>query len=170
MPRRWRVRLLALLILLSAGIGWFLSGARPPSDESVVGQFRLAQHHLDNLRLMLNSDSEVESVSGNGVTTDKSIVAKPPVEIGMAEGRFQQYLANLRLAKAISAIHKDREYRFMIEGSGFGSHGWRLSFVYRESPSNPAELIDSIDSFRPKGGKWRQGYRHLEGNWYAWII
>jgi len=125
---------------------------------------------MDVMRQMLSADANVESVAGYGVTTDKSIVAKPPMEVGMTDARYQEYMDKLQLAEASSAIHRDNEFKFGIGGRGFASHGWRLAFVHRDLPPDPEQVISSMDGFKPTGTEWRQGYRHLDGNWYAWII
>lgn len=168
--RRPLLILFAILLLLGAGLAWFLVAAGPPSDESVVIHFQRAKIHLEHLRQMLSDDTAVEGVAGYGVTTDKSIVAKPPTEVGMTPARYQEYMATLSAAGVTVALHRDKEYKFGIGGQGFASHGWRLALIHRDSPPDPQQMIDSIDGFRPSGSNWRQGYRHLEGNWYIWII
>jgi hypothetical protein len=168
--RRAVLILFVILLLLGGGLAWFFVAGGPPSDESVVIHFQSAKIHLEHLRQMLSDDTTVEVVAGYGVTTDKSIVAKPPTEVGMRPARYQEYMDTLGAAGASTAFHRDEEYKFGIGGRGFASHGWRLALIYRDSPPDPQEVIDSIDGFRPSGSKWRQGYRHLEGNWYIWII
>jgi len=162
--------LLGVFLVSGGGLAWLLSGARPPTDQSVVDHFRRAKPHLEQLKRMLSDDPSVERVADYGVTTDKSIVSEPPQKVGMTTERYQEYLNLLDLAGAKVAGHRDNEFKFGIAGWGFASKGWRLSLIYRDSPPDPKEIIDSIDGFRPTGSNWRQGYRHLEGDWYAWII
>ena len=162
--------LLGIILVCGGGLAWILSGARPPTDQSVVDHFRRAKPYLEQLKRMLSDDPSVEGVADYGVITDKSVIAEPPRKAGMTTERYQDYLKYLDLAGAKTAGHRDKEFKFGIAGWGFASRGWRLALVYRDSAPEPTEIINTIDGFRPTGKEWRQGYRHLEGNWYVWII
>lgn len=171
MPQRNVIILLgSIVFIVISGFAWLLYGARLPTDQSVVDHFRRAKPHLEQLKRMLSDDPTVERVADYGVVTDKSVIAEPPQKAGMTMERYQEYRKYLELAGANGAAHRDNELKFGIAGWGFASRGWRLAFVYRDSAPEPTEIINTIDGFRPTGKEWRQGYRHLEGNWYIWII
>jgi hypothetical protein len=168
--RKVSILLVSVIVLAIAGFACLLVSPRLPSDQSAVEQFRLVKPHLEQLTQMLSDDPSVERVADYGVVTDKSVIAVPPQKAGMTMERYQEFLKYLELAGAKSAAHRDNEFKFGIVGRGFASGGWRLAYVYRNSPPAPPEIIRTIDGFRPPGKGWEQGYRHLEGNWYIWII
>lgn len=88
----------------------------------------------------------------------------------MSRARYEEYLRKMKQAGVIRILCEDGRYLFSVAGWGFASKGWRIFYVYLNAPPDPKDVISTIDGFRPGGKEWRHCYRHLEGNWYIYMV
>ncbi len=118
---------------------------------------------------MLQQDSNITQVAAYGVSTTNhdSIDTLTPEQAGLHKARYAEYLATLKKAGAILAVHNNGEFYFLVKRWGFAGGGWGIAVVSRTT--TPTNQIASLDDY-PKTQYSSDGvYRHIEGDWYLWM-
>lgn len=77
-------------------------------------------------------------------------------------------MAKLKKCGITNVVRDEDELRFIVAARGFAGKGYRIAITYTES--KPTPLLPSLDDFKKTTHSWEQAYRHIEGNWYFWII
>jgi hypothetical protein len=166
-------RALAFAIFIAVVVfaaGTFLtSGLERPKDADLVAQFAKHKAVFDELRQMLSADNSLRSIEKGGVSSMKERVLHSTLaDTGISKERYDLYVAKLQQCGVSILIHDEDEFRFAVAGSGFASKGYRIAITYTES--KPTPLLPTLDDFKKTTHSWEQAYRHIEGNWYVWII
>jgi len=169
--RRILYILVALCVtVLCFVVFWMRARSVPPHDATLVKQFYDHRGDFEKLRAMLEKDSRIREVAAYGVSTTNRNEIDPltPDQAGLQTGRYEEYLATLKLAGASVAVHfDDGEFYFLVRRWGFAGEGWGIAVVSRAVV--PTNQVSSLDDFSKASWPSEGGYRHVEDNWYIWM-
>jgi len=118
---------------------------------------------------MLQEDSNISEVAayGVGTTNPDEIGPMTPQQAGLSKTRYDEYLATLKDAGAILAVHHPAEYYFLVRRSGFAGGGWGVAVVSRATV--PTNQLASVDEYFAAHNFSDGAYRRIEGDWYLWV-
>jgi hypothetical protein len=149
---------------------WAFIQGIPPKDATVLKQFNARRSDFEKLRVMLQEDSAITQVATYGVSTTNRAKADvlPPEQAGLHRARYEEYLATLKRAGAILAVHLENgEFYFPIRRWGFAEAGWGIAVVSRATaPTNRVASLDDRQKIPYSSGGV---YRHVDGDWYLWM-
>jgi hypothetical protein len=167
-----KVKLLLLLCLMGLVVWGFYIWVFPPKDETLIKHFNNNRDSFERLKDMLKADKEIGRISHYGISPKDSVVTKSPEEIGFPKERYEEYLKILRELKVPNVTWVGEDLRFFIKGWGFVDNGWRIAIIWREN--KPQQLVDNLYEACKRtpssSQEWEEAYRHIEGNWYLWIV
>ena len=136
------------------------------SEEEAIDNFRTHRAAYERLRIMLQEEQELRSVSQSDIQKhlgDRDISNGSPLN-----DRYNEYLALLRQTGARQAFRKQR-----IEcGSEQGTTpdviigGDRTHATLLWTNQEPANQVASLEDYYETPGPHRHAHRRLEGNWY----
>lgn len=160
----------AVAAALLVGIGFLFRGCFPPSQRSLVRNFHRHRDSFEKLLVMMNEDRDsVRSVASYGVQGLNGVLSGPPEDVGLSEQRYREYRRLLNDADVCWVARLPDETRFLVARSGFGSHGWGVAIVHRDT--EPTVVIGTLSEFRPDGTSsgTNEAYCRIADNWYIWI-
>lgn len=119
---------------------------------------------------MLEEDGTISGVATYGLQEPNSVLWRSCDELDFPTERYREYRVLLRNVGAKCVFQRTGETRFVIEGSGFGSHGWRVGISYWEN--EPNSVVGSLSEFRPDGTSLgaNTAYMPIDQHWYIWIV
>jgi hypothetical protein len=143
----------------------------PPSESSIIANFRAHRSTYERLRLYLQVDEQLNRLASWGVVMKGSPVPhKPPTE-GFSQERFNEYVTLLNELNAIGASRTHGphpELCILLWASGWAADTRHISVCWLdEIPSTHVSSIDDFkrDADRPEA-RHQFIYRRIESNWY----
>jgi len=140
-------------------------GARRPSDQEIIAQFKAHRAQIDTLMEMMRTDQVLMRVDDNW--TDPA----DPTTVGISHARIAEYREILETVGWPRGFYYDPKsgcVSFIAWTVGLTGSGASKSVVYM--PENPTPLVDDLDAYHPPPGQgYLLAYRHLEGPWYLQI-
>jgi len=143
-----------LFIIVVVGVCVFSFAPRPPKEAKLIQHFSEHRGAFEQLRDMLQADTNLSRVASWGVETRQPQFLGYPTEQNFPTKRFQQYIALLQQANGYGGVRFEGDQAgvgIIVWGSGFAGdtrHVW-ISWM-NEAPNNQ--------------GGWV--YKKIDQNWY----
>ena len=150
---RSKISKVMAIVLLAAGCIYFLTPKRP-KEAALIQNFNEHRAVFEQLRDMLEADTNLSRVASWGVETRNPSFLGYPAETNFPTKRFLQYLALLDQANGHIGIRSSGNHAVVgvgLWGSGFAG-STRHIWIYwmNETPTNRADI----------------SFQHIDHNWY----
>ena len=141
------IKILALFfgtcILLFIGFVIFIA-PRPPTEAALLENFNTHRAVFEQLRDMLEADTNLRRVAKWGVETQKPLFLGYPSEANFPTNRFQQYLTLLKQANGYMGVREDGEHAdvgVVVWARGFGGDTRHIWFYWMDkTPTNREDI------------------------------
>lgn len=143
-----------LFVVVMFGGCVYFSAPRPPTEAKLIQNFNEHRIAFEQLRDMLQADTNLSRVASWGVETRKPFFLGYPSENNFPMKRFNQYLALLKQANGYVGVRYEENHTdvgIIVWGSGFAGdtrHIW-ISWM-NEAPTNQAGVA----------------FKQIDQNWY----
>jgi hypothetical protein len=161
-------RIAIILLLVFVGLCLcFIYSNRLPRETKLIQNFFVHRAAFEQLRNMLEADTQLRRLADWGVETDKGIFPKGS---GFPSDRFNKYLDLLkeiggRGVDRSEGVHADPF--IVLWAAGFGGDTVHTGICWMdEVPTNQISSLDGYYHDHAKTGGRGEVYRHIDGNWY----
>ncbi|HLY98564.1 MAG TPA: hypothetical protein VKT33_05810 [Candidatus Angelobacter sp.] len=163
------VRVCLALILILAGLFISLHYIdQPPAETKLIARFYAHRVTYEQLRDMLQTDTQVLTVANWGIETTKSVAIIIPPEDNFPITRYHEYLALLKEVDAVGVFRERKqgsaEISIDVWASGFGGDTRHVNICWLEHV--PRNQVPSLDSYYKTPKPHSPVVRHIEDNWY----
>jgi hypothetical protein len=159
------VGIIFLFGIMAFGGCVYLLAPRPPKEIELVQNFNEHRAAFEQLRNMLQADTNLSRVASWGVETHKPFFLGYPSENNFPTDRFKQYLALLKQANGYVGVRSEGtngDPGIMVWGWGFAGNTRHIWICWLDQ--TPTNQIPTIDRYH--GGYENIGFKHIDQNWY----
>ena len=149
----------------------YLAMPRPPSESKLIQNFNAKRAAFEQLRDMLQADSNLRRVADWGIETSKPFYSGHASASHFPMERYNQYLALLKQAGGKVAVRNEGEHAdpsILVWGWGFAGNTKHVGISWKDQV--PTNQVPSLDGYH--GGSQNPDrvvvFRHLDENWYRW--
>jgi hypothetical protein len=160
-----------LFVIVSFGGCIYYFAPRPPKEAKLIQNFNEHRTVFEQLRDMLQADTNLVRVTSWGVETRKPFFLGYPSDGNFPTDRFNQYLALLKQANGKLAYREEGKDPdcgvdvWVWGGAGYSKH---IGICWMdEAPTNQINTLDSY-GFHSHFPTLQVVYRHIDQNWYLW--
>jgi hypothetical protein len=167
---RRRVSIILLLAVVAVVCFYIQRRRRPPDEKQLIENFYAHRLAYEELRSMLQADSDVVRIANWGVQTTKSPVARVPPQGDFPVNRYEEYLVLLKQVGGKWAFRGEGS-RSGLVGIGVWASGWGGDTRHVEIcwlDYEPDNRVASLDDFYRTSKPRHPAFRHIDGNWYLW--
>jgi hypothetical protein len=151
------IKVLAIIflscVLLFAGCVYLLA-PRPPKEATLIQNFNGHRIAFEQLRDMLQADTNLSRVASWGVQTRKPLFLGYPSEENFPTNRFHQYLSLLKQVNGYVGVRDEGDHAdvgVIVWAWGFAGDTGHI-WIYWMNETNQIQTMG--------------GYKHIDQNWY----
>ncbi len=137
-----------------------------PSEAQMIAHFRAHRAEFEQLRVMLQQDTQVFEIGNDWVSSRQSSSIDTLANAGISQQRLNAYHALMKQLSVtpIGRLSSGTDYfQFNVFGGGFADTTWSVGYVWSKNP--PGNIVASAYQL---SGAMRGNRVHsvLEGDWY----
>lgn len=142
---------------------------RPPKEAKLIHNFNEHRIAFEQLRDMLQADTNLSRVASWGVETRKPFFLGYPSEENFPKDRFEQYLALLKQVHGYVGVRDEGtngDPGIVVWGWGWAGDSKHIWITWmNEIPTNQIKSLDSY-GFRGNYPSRQFAFIHIDQNWY----
>jgi hypothetical protein len=151
-------------------IGYFLDPKRPTENE-LIKNFNQHRATFEQLRGMLEVDTNLSRLADWGVETRKPFFLGYPSEQNFPIARYHEYLSLLKQVGGMAALRDEGDHpdpSILVWGWGWAGDTRHICICWLDE--KPTNQIVSMVGYHGSADAGPNGvYRHIDQNWYIWI-
>lgn len=143
----------------------FYIRSRAPSEARMIANFREHKAQFEQLRLMIQQDKRVRSLSSGWLSDQNMNSTDDPMSLGISKQRWARYQSLLKSVGADSISNRNNYIRFYVFGGGFTDTSWSIGYAWSAEP--PPIMVESAYWHKPT---MRDKIYHsrIENGWYIY--
>ena len=153
-----RLAIALLFVVVAFGGCIYCFAPRPPTEAKLIQNFNEHRIAFEQLRDMLQADTNLSRVASWGVETRKPFFLGYPTENNFSTNRFNQYLALLKQANGYVGVRyqEDRaDVGIIVWGWGFAGNTRHISISWmNEVPTNYESNYEGV------------AFKQIDHSWY----
>jgi hypothetical protein len=168
------IKILAIVFLFFVvafgGCAYFFA-PRPPKETKLIQNFNDHRATFEQLRDMLQADTNLTRVASWGVETRKPVFLGYPPGGNFPVDRYNKYLALLKEAGGLVATRDEGEHsdpNIVVWGWGWAGDTKHIGICWLDE--EPTNQIDTLDGYKGRNvyPNTVVVYKHINQNWYLW--
>jgi hypothetical protein len=168
--KRPTIAILIFVLVLGGCVYWFTP--RPPSEAKLIQNFNEHRADFENLRDMLQADTNLTRVASWGVETRNPVFLGIPTGENFPVERYNQYLALLKNVGGFVASRDEGEHpdpSIVVWGWGWAGDTKHIGICWLDR--EPTNQISTLSGYKGQSvyPNREVTFRHIDHNWYFWV-